>query len=547
MVSEAVPSGSGPARARVAGSSRPGERMRVAVLATVVAAAALLAFVVIQPMNGAPLAYDTASSVLHFERIVGGHPLVESLGTTPKPILTLVYGLVHRFAGGWLGVSLTSIAAWAVTVALGAALAWRRGGAIAAAALVAALLVSRTMLLETAWGLGSVWALGLWFAAGLAATADRPRWALSGVLLAAATLARLETVLVIGLAFVVLLARRLGPKPIRGPVPAGAWWLALGLVAFPIMLAHDWLLTGNPLYWTTVSAAYSEGAAAAHRLPTVVDVVRSLARLARGMPITTLLALVGVVRLAVRRDVVLLVAVAALGPGMAAFLLVLAARHLFVDPRYLIPIELALDVCAAVALGWILAPDVLARTTRRLRRLPEPPSIGIARWMSLASGALAVAVAIAAAPVIGPLDAATKSQIAATRALGRTADRATGILRPVVAAIPGALSWPGSAPLPLVGTKALLVVPTPIRPRLAVDLGLPLSRVGSTAAAALDPTGSTPAVGQILVHSSTEAPAAKFAPFQVSVPTIVGLRLLVPLLADPADGIWVIRVDAAGG
>lgn len=506
-------------------------------LSAVFLVASGIAFAIVQPMSHAPLAYDTASSVLHFERIVEGHRLVESLGTTPKPLLTLVDGIAHALLG-WSGVSVVTIAAWGLAVALGAWLAGRVAGPTAAAALAATLIASPSMLLETAWGLGLVWALAGWFAAGLAVTASRPRWAVAGTLLAIASLARLETLLVVGLALVVIVARRLGPRPIRGSLPKGVAWVGLGLLALPVMLLHDWLLTGDPLYWAAVSARYSAGHIG--QLSSVVATGTDIVKVALRMPLMSLAALAGFAWLIRRRRVPVLVGLTALGPGVAAFLLFLAARRLFVDPRYLVPIELVLRFGGAVALGWLVAPATLARLGGSVRR---------ASWPGLnASGVVvAVVVALLAAPRIGPLDGDTIDQIARARAFTRSADASLAVLRTEVARHPGIDAWPGDAPLPDLGRAALLVVPTPVRPRLAVDLDLPLSRIASIDPAGLIPEGDSPAPGQILLHSGGDLPAERFAPFEISVPAAVDGRRLVPLLADASSATWVLRAEPGGG
>ena len=42
-------------------------------------------------------------------------------------------------------------------------------------------------------------------------------------------------------------------------MPRGAWWVLLGFLALPVMLLHDWLLTGDPFFWADVSQALLEG------------------------------------------------------------------------------------------------------------------------------------------------------------------------------------------------------------------------------------------------------------------------------------------------
>ena len=105
-------------------------------------ASVAVAAYVIRPWIAAPLAFDTAASVLHFDRIVSGHYLERPLTTTPKPNLTLVYGLIYSATHDWRAISFAALGAWGLSVVLAARLAWRLGGALAAAFLVTSLIVS---------------------------------------------------------------------------------------------------------------------------------------------------------------------------------------------------------------------------------------------------------------------------------------------------------------------------------------------------------------------------------------------------------------------
>jgi len=331
------------------------------------------------------------------------------------------------------------------------------------------LVLSPRLLLETSWALGSVWALLLWIVAGLAVTGRRPRWGIAGAALGLAALARLETFLVIGLALAVLAVLRFGPARWRRPLPAGTWRISIGLLALPVMCLHDLLLTGDPFFWTSVAASYSATAESAGRLPDLTAVARDLADLVAGQVAVTVLAVIGVVVLAVRARWSILVGVLALGPGMAAFLLVLAARHTFVDPRYLVPISVALIFAAAVGLSAVRVPD-LAPLVGRVRSL----GVWSARDRSIASLAtvslVAAALAIAFAPAIGPLDRATRVTIASARHVARTADRAMPRIRTALADPAGAGSGSGAAAGGTGTPAALIVVPVAIRPRVAVEL-----------------------------------------------------------------------------
>ena len=175
-------------------------RAHFAILAAVFLASVAVAAYVIRPWIAAPLAFDTAASVVHFDRIVSGHYLEQPLTTTPKPLLTLLYGLIYTATRDWRAISLAALGAWGLCVVSAGMLAWRLGGAVAATFVATSLIVSSRLLLETSSALASVWALLLWIVAGLAVTARPTRWGIVGVALGLAALARLETFLVIGLA-----------------------------------------------------------------------------------------------------------------------------------------------------------------------------------------------------------------------------------------------------------------------------------------------------------------------------------------------------------
>ena len=94
--------------------------------------------------------------------------------------------------------------------------------------------------------------------AGFAVSADRPRYLVVGLALCMATLTRLESIVVVAGAFGAVVGWRwLGPRFGFPRPPRQAWLVGLGFLAVPIMLAHDWLLIRNPMYWASVSAVYS--------------------------------------------------------------------------------------------------------------------------------------------------------------------------------------------------------------------------------------------------------------------------------------------------
>ena len=155
----------------------------------------------------------------------------------------------------------------------------------------------------------------------------------------------------------------------------------------------------------------------------------------------------------------------------------------------------------------------------------------------------AVVVAVAAAPTIAPIDRSIRADIVRMRDLARTSDLAAPVLSGAIADIPGMRTWPDGSTAGADDGAAPILVPPGIRPRLIVDLGLPIPRVWSIDPSRLDPSGSVPADGQLIVIDEGAAiPSEPYLPFAVSEPTDIGGRRLVPLLADPASGAWVVRV-----
>ena len=548
------------------GVTAPGVTWANILLPLAAAAVALaVALVAIRPMSGPPLAYDTFASVVHFDRIVSGRQLESGLGTTPKPLLTFALGLAHA-AGGWVGVSLASIVAWATAVGLGTALAMRLAGIAGGAAVAALLVASPTLLLETGWGLASTWGLGLWFAAGLATLSPRPRWALIGLLLGLATLARLETLLLIGFALGVVLVRwlvqsagrrrwpGLSVRPrLRTAIPAGPWRMALGLVALPVMLAHDALLTGDPFYWLNVSAAFGNALASVGALPDAWSAARQVLAVPSGVPVQSVLALVGLVVLLDRRAWAILLGLVALGPGMGVFLVVLAASGRFADPRYLVPIQAAILVAAAIGIG-ALASSVVGWLGRAGRREARSRATGPRAMLGLGRAAAVSALVIGgagmgllASPTIGPLDGPTQATLARFQVLAHSADLAAPALRQALAGFASARLWPGTARLGDRSRTDIFSVPGNLRPRLALDLDVPLTRLVATDATRIDPAQGVPEVGQIVLHSGGDLPAAPFRVFEIDTPTRAGAVILVPLFHDAAAETWVVRIDTSYG
>ena len=499
-------------------------------MATVFLASVAVAAYVIRPWIAAPLAFDTAAPVLHFDRIVSGHYLERPLSTTPKPLLTVLYGLIYSATHDWRAISFAVLGAWGLCVVLSGRLAWRLGGVLAAVFLTTSLIISSRLLLETSAALGSVWGLLLWIVAGLALTARPIRWGVAGVALGLAALARLETFLVIGLALAVLAALRFAPGRWRRPVPRRAWLISIGLLALPLMSLHDILLIGDPFFWTSVAASYSAAAESAGRVPSLDVISRQLDALVTGQLVLSILAIAGAAILAARAQWAVLVGLLALGPGVAAFLLFLAARHTFVDARYFVPISVAMIFAAAIG-----ASGLRAALAVLLGRLRTGSWYAVSTRSDALTGVLTVVVAviaIALSPSIAPLDLATRAKINSARHLARTADLAVPEIRRAL------------LDATTTGSTLQLSVPVPVRPRVAAEVDLPLTQVASYG----DPrawlaAGPTP--GQmILIDLDPSATARTPAAFRLAGPATVGGVRLVPLLSDPNDGAWLLQVVA---
>ena len=89
----------------------------------------------------------------------------------------------------------------------------------------------------------------------------------------------------------------------------------------------------------------------------------------------------------------------------------------------------------------------------------------------------------------------------------------------------------------------LVLAPTGVLPRLAVELGLGLLDIRSTDTAKLSVAGGYPAAGQLLFHSRPGDPAsAGWLEFEIDTPSQIGPVTLDPLLVDQESGLWVIAV-----
>jgi hypothetical protein len=495
-----------------------------------------LAVWVVRPFDVGPVGSDSTSMVLYFGRIVSGEQLERFLGTTPKPLLSIVYGPLYYATGDWRPISWVAILVYALAIACSATLAGRVGRSPAAAVFTAVgLFASTGMLQDVALAYSVSWALLGWSLAGLAATAIPPRYALAGLALMLAGLARPETWFIGILAGFWLVGARLRAwAGSSAPPPDGAWFVLIGLLAIPIQALHDWLLARDPLYSFAIPALGT-----AIRAPqdpgTVPNIL--IRHLDSAIPLL-LLVLIGLAVLIIRRSWPVVLGLLALGPGTAAFLLYLGARNTYVLDRYALPIDIAITFGAGVGFAALAVP-VLERA--------------FASWQTAAArqaGHLAVAacVALALAPTVAPLDAAFMQSLRADRQLVANFQSAAPAIDGGLEGIDGLRQMPSARDPSNVATPPTpsLLVPARVYPMAAVQFDLPLTQVARLQPGRVNRDGSYPSVGQIVVHDQlVDQPADRFRFLEASRQSIQGSMRLVPLLADPTRGVWVVRIEEA--
>jgi hypothetical protein len=506
------------------------DRRRLAVLGGLFVAAVAYAVVIVRPIKTVSLGRDAAAPVIHFERIMAGRHLETYLGITPKPLITAINGFLYAATGDWRPVAWAEIAAFALAVVVGAVVADRVAGPASAAFVAVALLLSPTLIQEIAFVHAVPWALLAWLIAGLAVTRDRPSYGLAGIALMLGALARLETLLVVVLAAGVLVLAEIAHRTRGRPRPERSAWLVLaGFLALPVMLAHDWLLTGDPLFWARVAQINSDVAGTAQS-PVWVTVwlIRHLVEMAPLLPLAAL----GVVVIVQRRAWPIALGLLALGPGVGAFLVFLAARGTVFSMRYAAPIDLSLLFVAGVGLAALEAPLVRVRLGRFNPR---------GRGVTIAAIAVGSVTGLAFAP-IGVLDRNVRDIVAQEAQLLRNEQRAIAAIRPVLGPT---LSWRDAEP-PDAAAPPRVLVPARVREQAVVDLDLSLTAVIRTTAKTIDVSQGRLLPGQIVYLDRLDDPAdPRYAALEVDTATTVGAVRLVPLLADRAQGIWVILVEAS--
>lgn len=474
---------------------------------------------------------DEHAAVLYFDRLVAGERLEEPLLSSPKPLLTVVHGLAWRAGHDWRLLEALGVAAFALAVVCLARAAGRLGGPPAGAATALAVAGSGPLVLQAARGNSMVFALAGWSVAIDALTRGRgtagpgrdrgaagsdrdrrptgptgPAWGLAAGALLVAGLARAESWLLLPLAAAYgLLAWRRGDRR--------AVLLVLPLAAPLLWLAHDWLLTGDPLYAVRVPGRYTDLVSGRQVVPPA-DWLALVARRYAADPLLLALAAAGAIWLVRRRAWLWLVALGATGIGVLTLLGLQAWQGTYISWRYFDPADLAVRLSAAFGAA-ALATWAAAR---------------LVRGRGAVAGAVLL-VGVACWP-LAPGDPVVSSTLDRDTRLSANAATAIGVLAPVAAE-----------------QGTIVTASGPQRVRVAVELGLPLERVRDLfLAGRAAPLDQALAGSAAVFHDADgDRPTERFAPLSVTVPRRVGKVELVPLRTDPGRGLYVHRVEEQGG
>jgi hypothetical protein len=504
---------------------------------------------------------DEHAAVHYFDRLVAGERLEEPLLSSPKPLLTVVHGLAWRAGHDWRLLEAFAVAAFALAVVCLARSAGRLAGPPAAAATALAVAGSGPLVLQAARGNSTVFALAAWAVAldaltrapgsrgaGSRGTGSRdarsPRgrpsgggaaWGVAAAALFVAGLARAESWLLLPLAAGYgIVAWRRGERR--------AALLLLPLAAPLVWLAHDWLLTGDPLYTLAVPGRYSDLVSGRQVVPPG-DWLALVARRYAADPLLLALAAVGVIWLFRRRAWVWLAALGAAGVGVLTLLGLQAWQGTYISWRYFDPADVALRVAAALgaaAVAGLVAgrlPGRAATGGGGAATTADPPGAGDPARSGLRPRLLGAVVG--AVLLVG---VACWPLAAGDPLVDSTLDRDTRLSANTATAI-AVLAQVTAEP----GT--VVTASGPQRLRVAVELGLPLDRVRDLFLAGRSAPLDRALAGSAAVFHDADGdrPVERFAPLSTTVPSRVGEVQVVPLRTDPERGLYVHRVEGSGG
>jgi hypothetical protein len=506
---------------------------------------------------------DEHAAVHYFDRLVAGERLEEPLLSSPKPLLTVVHGLAWRAGHDWRLLEALAVAAFALAVVCLARSAGRLAGPPAAAATALAVTGSGPLVLQAARGNSMVFALAAWSVAldaltrgpgsrGARSRGAGPRdagfkgggfrearppggrpsgggaaWGVAAAALFVAGLARAESWLLLPLAAGYgIVAWRRGERR--------AALLVLPLAAPLVWLAHDWLLTGDPLYALGVPGRYSDLVSGRQVVPPG-DWLALVARRYAADPLLPALAAVGVIWLFRRRAWVWLAALGAAWVGVLTLLGLQAWQGTYISWRYFDPADVALRVAAALGaavVAGLVAGRLPGRTATRGGGVATTAAPLGARPRALGAVVGAVVLVGLACWPLAPGDPLVDSTLDRDTRLSANTATAIAVLAQVTAE-------PGT----------VVTVSGPQRLRVAVELGLPLHRVRDLFLAGRSAPLDRALAGSAAVFHDADGdrPVERFAPLSTTVTSRVGEVELVPLRTDPGRGLYVHRVEGSGG
>jgi hypothetical protein len=444
---------------------------------------------------------DEHASVLYFERLIHGEQLEAPLLSTPKPLLTIVYGTLWSATHNWRTVSLVALIAFAVGVVALARAAARLAGTAAAVFTVVAIVGWGPWLVRVAWGNSIVWAFACWAVALDALTSSRRRWAVASVALLMATLTRSESWLLLPLVGIGgLVAWRRGER--------GAGWLALVFVGPMLWLGHDWLLSGSPFYSARVPERYTDIVSGRHPVG-VRDFATTVLQRYRATPLLDALALFGIMGLVQRRALVWLAGLAFLGPGSLILLSVYANQGTYISFRYWDAPDLAIRLAAV--LGVALLAGLMPI---RFLRLVAPTVAGMVLLLALWP--------------LAPWDAYRRAQISQGQLRAANAAGAIRVLRPVMRRMD----------LPIIA------VPIAQQARVAVEFGVPLTQVRGIVQGVRTAPLDRVLIGTdaLFYDASFDLPARLLVQRSAMTGARLGAVVVTPLLVDPVHGLYVLAV-----
>ncbi len=506
---------------------------RFGILGAVFVGSVVVAVEMVRPVGSGSVGPDAVAPVIELQRLLAGQQVEGHLTQTSKPLLDLIYGVLYSLSNDWRPVVWSAIFAFALSVVLATVLAHRVGGLASGAFAAFAFALSPILLVDLSLAYAICWMVLFLLTAGLAVTDERPRYGLAGLALMFAVLVRPEVLAVVAVALGALIAAETAAiAGHRTRPPRAAYLTLIGFVALPILVIHDALVFGDPLFWATTAQANSEG----RDVRSLVEMVAWMGHHFIGDIALLPLAAAAIYVLISRRRWALAVGLAGVVGGITVLFIAIGIRGTFLSDRYLVPIDLGLLFAAAIGVAVLDAPEI-----RRWARGRLGPGRGRRCLVPIAGGLL---VALALAP-IGPSDAVTRASIATQIRLHANAQRAFATIRANLLVHP---SWRGQPASRGFAAHPLLIVPPALRAQAVAELDLPLTDVAYSYAPQLDPARGRPTAGTIVYHDrlgdSTSDP--RYAFLEIDRPTIIdGLRY-VPLLVDRTAGIWVLRVESTG-